>query len=179
MGVPYARVAKRGNALCATIVALSAALAQFPAPSAADAPKTGASTVYGPNPMLSDGATAMMNGDWRRGVELTLLGLSSTLSDEDRAAAYSNLCAGYAALKNFERALENCNRSLALRDDDWRAWQNRAAAHLGLGRVEEALRDVQRGLELNPLSEELHKTLAIARGYERRAEERIRDLVDS
>ena len=139
----------------------------------------GASTVIGANPMLSDGAQAMMSGDWERGVQLTQLGLNETVSESDRASAYANLCAGYAALKKYERALENCNKSIALFDRNWRAWQNRAAAHLGLGKIEESIRDIQRGLQLNPESEDLQKTLAIARDYEKLHQERMRRLVES
>lgn len=139
----------------------------------------GASTVIGANAMLSDGAQAMMSGDWERGVQLTQLGLNETISESDRAAAYANLCAGYTALKRYERALEHCNRSLALSEENWRAWQNRAAALLGLGKVEESIRDIQRGLQINPDSEDLQKTLAIARGYERLEQERLKRLVES
>jgi DnaJ homolog subfamily C member 7 len=138
-----------------------------------------ASTVIGANAMLSDGAAALMNGDWERGVQLTQMGLSTALSENDRAAAYANLCAGYAAMRQYERALENCNQSIALDEGNWRAWQNRAAAHLGLGQIEESIRDIQRGLQINPESEDLQKTLAIARGYEKLKEERVRHLLES
>ncbi|HEX7116300.1 MAG TPA: hypothetical protein VF193_14325 [Steroidobacter sp.] len=147
--------------------------------SAQDALDASARTVIGPNVLLADGAQAMLNGDWERGIQLTQLGLSVTHSREDRAAALSNLCAGYGALKKYERALESCNESLALLDSNWRTWQNRAAANLGLGRIEESLKDIQRGLELNPQSTELQKTLAIARDREKAERERLKDLVES
>lgn len=136
-------------------------------------------TVLGANIMLSDGATALMNGDWERGVQLTQMGLSTAVSQEDRAAAYANLCAGYAALKKYQHALENCDQSLAIFEGNWRAWQNRAAANLGLGKIEESLRDVQRGLQLNPDSDALQKTLAIARDYEKLQQERMQHLLES
>jgi tetratricopeptide (TPR) repeat protein len=142
-------------------------------------PAAQANTVIGANAMLSDGAAAMMSGDWERGVLLTQMGLNTALSQTDRAAAYANLCAGYAAMKKYERALENCDQSLAIYDGNWRAWQNRAAAHLGLGKIEESLQDIQRGLELNPDSQDLQKTLAIARDYEKLQQERLRHLVES
>jgi tetratricopeptide (TPR) repeat protein len=136
-------------------------------------------TVIGPNPMLADGASALMSGDYERGIQLTQLGLGSAVSKEDRAAAYANLCAGFTALKKYERALENCDQSVAIYDGNWRAWQNRAAANLGLGRVEESLRDIERGLQLNPDSDALQKTLAIARGYEKQQQERLQHLLES
>jgi tetratricopeptide (TPR) repeat protein len=140
---------------------------------------TMSSTVIGANPHLSDGAAAMTSGDWQRGIELTQLGIMATVSKDDRAAALANLCAGYAALKQFQKALDFCNQSLAILDDNWRTWQNRAACHLGLGKIEESLQDVQRGLQLNPDSDALQKTLAIARDYEKLQQERLQHLLES
>jgi tetratricopeptide (TPR) repeat protein len=136
-------------------------------------------TVIGPNVLLADGAQALMSGEWERGIQLTQMGLGTAVSQQDRAAAFANLCAGYAALKKYERALESCDQSIAIDEDNWRAWQNRAAANLGLGRIEESLKDIQRGLQLNPDSQDLQKTLAIARGYEKLQQERMRHLLES
>jgi tetratricopeptide (TPR) repeat protein len=138
-----------------------------------------ASTVIGPNVLLADGATALMNGHWERGVELTQMGLTFAISQEDRASALANLCAGYTALKKYQRALESCDQSLAISADNWRTWQNRAAANLGLDKIEESLQDIQRGLQLNPDSDALQKTLAIARHKEKLKEERMRHLLES
>lgn len=157
----------------------TAALATAAGALASDQASPTASTVIGANALLSDGASALMSGDWERGVQLTQMGLNTALSRSDRAAAFANLCAGYTALKKYERALEKCNESLAIEEDNWRAWQNRAAALLGVGKVEEAIRDIQRGLRINPDSEELQKTLAIARGLEKLQQERVRDLLES
>lgn len=120
-----------------------------------------------------------MSGDWQRGVELTELGLSSVLSREDQAAALANLCAGYAALKEFAKGLEFCNRSLAILTTNWRTWQNRAACNLGLGNIEESLQDIQQGLKINPNADSLQKTLAIAREYEKLQQERMQNLLES
>lgn len=159
---------------CSAAAAITATTVAF-----ADPPSPTASTVIGANALLSDGAAAMSAGDWERGVQLTQMGLNTALSESDRAAAYANLCGGYAALKKYDRALENCDQSLALDENNWRAWQNRAAAHLGLGKIEESIRDIQRGLQINPDSEELQKTLAIVRDYEKLQQERLRDLLES
>jgi tetratricopeptide (TPR) repeat protein len=135
--------------------------------------------VIGPNVMLADGAEALMRGDWQRGVQLTQMGLTFAISQADRAAALANLCAGFAGLKQYQRALEHCDESIAIANDNWRAWQNRAAANLGLGKIEESLRDIQRGLQLNPDSDALQKTLAIARDHEKLQQERMRHLLES
>ena len=142
-------------------------------------PQAGSSTVLGPNAMLADGALALMNGQWEKGVQLTLSGLDTPASNADRAAGYANLCAGYIALKKHERALQSCDQSLAITADNWRAWQNRAAANLALGRIEESMRDIERGLTINPQSPELQKTLAIARGREKLKRERMDHLLES
>jgi tetratricopeptide (TPR) repeat protein len=136
-------------------------------------------TVIGANAMLSEGAQALISGDWKRGLELTQIGLSQSVSQQDRAAGLANMCAGHAALRQYDKGLDYCNQSLAISDDNWRAWQNRAACNLGLGKIEESLRDLQRGLELNPDSDALQKTLAIAREYEKQQQERLQHLLES
>ena len=138
-----------------------------------------ANTVIGTNAYLSDGAAALMNREWQRGVELTELGISGPLSREDHAAGLANLCAGYAGLKQFQKALEFCDQSLLILETNWRTWQNRAACHLGMGKIEESLQDIQRGLQLNPDSDALQKTLAIARDYEKLQQERMQHLLES
>ena len=142
-------------------------------------PSASSGTVLGPNAMLADGALALLNGQWEKGIQLTLLGLGTTASNEDRAAGYANLCAGYVALKKHERALENCDQSLAITASNWRAWQNRAAANLALNRIEESMRDIERGLAINPASPELQKTLDIARSLEKLKQERMDHLLES
>lgn len=166
------------RAATALLAGMAGALAGLDARAEPPLPAT-SSTVLGPNAMLADGALALMNGQWEKGVQLTLLGLGTTASNADRAAGYANLCAGYVALKNHLRALESCDRSLAITADNWRAWQNRAAANLALGRIEESMRDIERGLAINPESPELQKTLAIARSREKLKQERMDHLLES
>jgi tetratricopeptide (TPR) repeat protein len=165
--------------LAAALILATAVHAMLPFAVRAETPSGTSNTVIGPNIMLADGAEALMNGKWERGVQLTQMGLAFAISQQDRAAALANLCAGFAALKQYQRAMENCDQSLALDGENWRTWQNRAAANLGLGKVEEALRDVQRGLQINPDSDALQKTLAIARDHEKLQQERMRHLLES
>lgn len=155
---------------------LAAALPSIAAPETSSA---SSNTVIGPNVMLADGAEALMHGDWKRGVQLTQMGLTFAISQQDRASALANLCAGFVGLKEYQRAIEHCDQSLAIANDNWRTWQNRAAANLGLGKVEDSLRDIQRGLQINPDSDALQKTLAIARDHEKLQQERMRHLLES
>jgi tetratricopeptide (TPR) repeat protein len=167
------------NALSQPFAALILSAALLPWMVAAETPAANSNTVIGPNVMLADGAEALMRGDWQRGVQLTQMGLTFAVTQQDRASALANLCAGFAALKQYQRALEHCDQSIELVSDNWRTWQNRAAANLGLGKIEESLRDIQRGLQLNPDSDSLQKTLAIARGQEKLQQERMRHLLES
>ena len=162
------------------LVLLAAAIAAtLPSMALAETPSASSNTVIGPNVMLSDGAEALMRGEWQRGIQLTQMGLTFAISSEDRASALANLCAGFAALKQYQRALDHCDKSIELVNDNWRTWQNRAAANLGLGKIEDSLRDIQRGLQINPDSDSLQKTLAIARDHEKRQQERMRHLLES
>ncbi len=164
------------NALVVLAAAIAAAL---PSMALAETPSASSNTVIGPNVMLADGAEALMRGEWQRGIQLTQMGLTFAISSEDRASALANLCAGFSALKQYQRALEHCDKSIELVNDNWRTWQNRAAANLGLGKIEDSLRDIQRGLQINPDSDSLQKTLAIARDHEKRQQERMRHLLES
>lgn len=146
-------------------------LALLLAPQAASAQAlgiAGSHSVYGTNPYLSDGATALMLGNYEKGVELTREGLKDILTTEERVTMLSNLCAGYVGLKEFDTAIVYCNRSLALDPDNWRALQNRAAARAGIGQISQALADIERGLELNPGSDSLKLTLSIVREMAKR-----------
>lgn len=125
-------------------------------------------SVFGTNTYLSEGATALMLGNYERGVELTRLALNDLLSSEERAATLSNLCAGYIGLKEYDVAIVYCNRSLDINPDNWRALQNRAAAYTSIGNYKRALSDIEKGLSINPDSEALKLTLAIMREQERR-----------
>jgi len=142
-------------------------------------PPPGSHTVLGPNAMLADGSLALLNGQWEKGIDLTVMGLKNPVSNEDRAAGYANLCAAYIALKQYERALENCDQSLAISNTNWRAWQNRAAANLQLGRIDDSMRDLERGLAINPNAPALQETLAIAREREKLQRQQLRALVES
>jgi len=120
-------------------------------------------TIIGSNPLLSEGTAALMAERWQHGIELIERGLTSTGDSGDRAAAYSNLCAGYVALRDYDRALMDCDAALELDAGNWRTYNNRAAALLGKDRLDEALHDVETGLALDPEAATLHTTERIVR----------------
>lgn len=119
-------------------------------------------TVLGPsNPQLAEGAQALDDGRIEEGIRLTLDGLESPSSQEDRAAGHSNLCAGYALLKQWEEALKHCNAALSIDDKNWRTFNNRAAIYSGRGQFDLAMKDIRSGLQLAPHSRTLNESLRI------------------
>ncbi len=134
-------------------------------------------TVIGGNELLQQGAEALRLGDYQRGIDLTLEGLKRPNQQRDVAAALSNLCAGFIALRQFEVALKNCNEALAINDTNWRTWNNRAAAHLGRGMYDAALQDVESGLVHAPQSATLKKTRAIVLERQRVRQQLQRDAL--
>jgi Flp pilus assembly protein TadD len=115
------------------------------------------SIVLGVNPQLADGATALTIGNYDEGIRLTQLGLNSPPKPRHRSAALSNLCAGFGATSQFERALAHCTAALEIDKRNWQAYNNRAVAYLGLGRLEAAEADITRAVVLNPRSEKLQR----------------------
>ena len=82
-------------------------------------------TILGPtNPLLTEGSQALEAGHFEEGVRLTLAGLNQPTSARDLAAAHSNICAGYVALKRWKDALAHCNHSLELDRTNWRTYNN-------------------------------------------------------
>jgi tetratricopeptide (TPR) repeat protein len=111
--------------------------------------------------LLAEGSASLAAGRHEEGIRLTLAGLEQPNNPVDEAAAHSNLCAGYAALKRWSQALPHCNRSLELDRRNWHTLNNRAAVFVGLGLYELAVADVNAGLALDPDSQTLRRSLEI------------------
>jgi tetratricopeptide (TPR) repeat protein len=141
-------------------------------------PQNQSATVLGPvNPQLSEGATALDSGHIEEGIRLTLEGLKFPTETHDKAAGYSNLCAGYAMLKQWDEALQHCNTSLALDPNNWRSYNNRAAVYVGKGQYDRAMDDLRAGLELAPNSNTLLESLRIVQENRRLVNARSRSAV--
>lgn len=131
---------------------------------AVDAHGQEASTVIGPrNPELKAGADALLAGDIKDGVRLTLLGLKHATGTREHHTAWSNLCAGYFLLDDPDVALDYCDRVLAENDQHWRAYNNRALVYIEMGRYEEAEEDLQKGEAIAPRSRTLKSTRSMLR----------------
>lgn len=160
---------------------LAAAVAVSDVVLAVDPPPANQSaTIVGPsNPQLADGATALDNGRVEEGIRLTIEGLKFPAEAHDKAAGYSNLCAGYAMLKQWDQALQHCNTSLTLDPYNWRTFNNRAAVYVGKGQYDHAMTDLRAGLEIAPTSRTLLESLRIVQENRRLAGVRSRSSVRS
>jgi tetratricopeptide (TPR) repeat protein len=140
-------------------LALSVSLAAGSASAVEPLSAAQSATVFGPtNVLLSQGSDALQMGRYEEGVRLSLAGLEQPNNEHDQAAGHSNICAGYAALKRWEEALEHCNRALELDRNNWRTFNNRAAVFVGMKQFDLAMTDVNAGLELAPNSATLLKS---------------------
>ena len=128
-----------------------------------------ATTLGNDNELLAAGADALAAGRQDEGIRLTLAGLDRPNNPDDEAAARSNLCAGFAALKRWSDALPHCNRSLELDRRNWHGFNNRAAVFVGLGFYELAVADVNAGLALDPDSQTLRRSLEIVHEHRKAA----------
>jgi tetratricopeptide (TPR) repeat protein len=165
------------NLISTTLMAALVSCVAAPTLAAEPPAASSSTTVIGGNELLQEGAAALREGDYERGIELTQLGLKRPNADHDVAAALSNLCAGFVGLRQYEQALKHCDDSLAINDTNWRTWNNRAAAHLGKGMYDAALQDVESGLERAPESNTLKKTRAIVLARQRAREQLQRDAL--
>ena len=103
------------------------------------------------NEFLSAGSFAIRIGQYDEGIRLTHLGLTRYQpSEEDRAAALSNLCAAHAGKGEPDLAIPYCDESLGMSDRNWRAYSNRAFAHYLSGRLASATSDLDLAAAINP-----------------------------
>jgi len=112
------------------------------------------------NPLFAEGALALEEGRAADGIRLTLAGMHDSTDPLETAAAHSNLCGGYALLRDWAQALEHCNTAIALDPANWHSFNNRAAVFAGRGQYALAMADLRSGLELAPKSRTLLKSLA-------------------
>jgi len=115
-------------------------------------------SVIGGDTALAAGAQALQGGDYANGIALTLVGLEVETSRLKRASGFSNLCAGYTALRDFDAAVIACDAAVSLNDKSWRVFNNRALALAGLGRHHEARLDLRAATERAPDSPTVART---------------------
>jgi tetratricopeptide (TPR) repeat protein len=104
----------------------------------------------GGNEYLSAGADAIRAGQYDDGIRLTRIGLERASKIGDRAAGLSNLCAAHAAKGETDLAIETCTESLALNDQNWRAYSNRSYAYFLKGMYAMASADLEAAASFSP-----------------------------
>ena len=107
-------------------------------------------TVLGSNDYLAQGAEQIRMHQYDEGIRLTTRGRAQAGSINERAAALSNLCAAFAAKGNADQAIDYCTQSIALREDNWRAYSNRSFAYYLKGRYRQAQDDLAIVASINP-----------------------------
>ena len=140
-------------ALCLLV---SAALAQRGREVKLTQNKADTRTVVGvENEYLAAGAEALFAKEYDEGIRLTILGLERPTLPRDRANAFSNLCAAYAAKREPSIAIDYCTQSIEIESKNWRAYSNRAYAYYLSRKFDEADEDLDRALALNPSARQL------------------------
>ncbi|KAJ3052160.1 hypothetical protein HK097_006806 [Rhizophlyctis rosea] len=79
--------------------------------------------------------------------------------DPTNHVLYSNRSACYASLREYERALEDAEKTVSLKADWAKGYSRVGAALYGLGRNEEAVEAYKKGLEIEPTNAVLKKGL--------------------
>jgi hypothetical protein len=76
-------------------------------------PETTSGTVLsGGNSSSPKGSVALQDGRIAAGIRLTQEGLKDATDPREAASGHSNLCAGYALLRDWAHALEQCNTAI-------------------------------------------------------------------
>lgn len=115
-------------------------------------------TVLGPKNLgLHDGAIQLRAGNAQAGIRLTRQGLDDATTLREQYSAFSNLCAGYILIEQYQNAVQYCDRALALNANNHHALSNRALARFYLKDYETARMDVDAGLAIAPDSPKLQQ----------------------
>ena len=146
---------------------------------AAESETTNGTVLSGGNALLAEGSVALQEGRIAAGIHLTQAGLKDATDPREAANGHLNLCAGYALLREWELALQECNTAISLDHTNWQSFNNRAAAHAGLGQYDLALADVRSGLALEPQSSTLRKRLAVVEHNQRVINKRSSSVIHS
>ena len=133
-----------------TVVGQAAGLRELSQEQADNRTVIGASNEY-----LAAGAEAIRAKQYDDGIRLTKIGLDRPTPARDRAAALSNLCAAHAAKNEPDAAIGYCTESIAINDQNWRAYSNRAYAYYLKKMFDEADTDLDIALAMNPTARQM------------------------
>jgi tetratricopeptide (TPR) repeat protein len=112
-------------------------------------------------PATVAGSADIEAGAITQGIEKSLRAAQSR-SATQRAAAYANLCIGYAKQANYADALIYCDKAVDEKRFEAIAHVNRGAVHYLMGNYTNSVSDLERALALNNTVVEAKKNLARA-----------------
>lgn len=115
------------------------------------------------NPDLHEGAMQLRMGNPESGIKLTRRGLNYATTEREQYSAYSNLCAGYILIQQYENAVSYCDQALAMDRDNHQALSNRALARFYMKSYDQAQVDVDAGLQIAPHSNKLKRIAQMIR----------------
>ncbi len=112
-------------------------------------------------PTTVAGSADIENGAVNMGIEKSLRAAQSR-SPSQRAAAYTNLCIGYAKQADYASAITYCDKAVDEKRFNAIAHVNRGAVHYLMGNYTNSVSDSERALDLNHTVVEAKKNLARA-----------------
>lgn len=105
---------------------------------------------------------AVTRGEWPEAIHFGLEVVESGGAPGHKVAAYTNLCAAYAATGELEQALEACDSALELRGNAWRAMNNRGAVLWLAGDRDAAIEAFQAANAASSGEDEVEANLGLA-----------------
>lgn len=92
--------------------------------------------------VVNNGVLAYMKGDYSKAAAFNRDALHQGLKTSHMTVVYSNQCATLGAQGSYDKALEACDKALALTPTNWQAFSNRAAVNWLAGDKLQAKQDI-------------------------------------
>lgn len=100
--------------------------------------------------LMLNALEAHSNNQFRQAIKLYSLILKMKLEPKIRSLVYNHRGMALFTLTEYQKGLEDFNKSIEYNEDNSRAWNNRALALRVLGKLDQSLADYDRVIEMNP-----------------------------
>ena len=119
--------------------------------------------------LVAEATQSMLEGDTDKAMEIAsdLLKYRS-IEAVDVANAHNILCVGHTRQLQFQKALEACDRAIAIIGNNWRFYNNRGLALMKLGNLDAAIGDYQKALSLEADAPQVRTNLNLANELKRK-----------
>jgi len=107
----------------------------------------------------------MTKGDFGAAVEHYTTAIAN---DPSNHVLYSNRSGAYASLKNFDKALEDANKTIELKPDWFKGYSRKGTALCYMSRYDEAKAAYEAGLKIDPNNDQLKQALQEVEAQEQR-----------